>query len=81
MRLKRPPKQGPSYDGVTANVVGREAAVTVAIPGGTKRGEVMVRVRGGTEAYMAICDVEVDAGCQVVVLEDRGERTLVVSPL
>jgi hypothetical protein len=81
VRLKRPAKQEPSFDGVTASVVGREAAVTVAIPGGAKRGEVMLRVRGGTEAYMAVCDVQVDAGCQVVVLEDRGERTLVVTPL
>ena len=40
-----------------------------------------VRVRGGTETYMALCDVPVEAGCQVVILEDRGERTLFVTPL
>jgi hypothetical protein len=66
---------------VTASLVGREAAVTATIPGGTRRGEVAVRVRGGTETYMALCDVPVDAGCQVVVLEDRGERTVFVTPL
>jgi hypothetical protein len=74
-------KEESIYDGVTASLAGREAAVTASIPGGTKRGEIAVRVRGGTETYMALCDVPVEAGCQVVILEDRGERTLFVTPL
>jgi hypothetical protein len=81
VRLKRATKQGPTHDGVTANVEGREAVVSVAIPGGIKRGEVTVRVRGGTEVYMALCDVRVDTGRKVVVIEDRGQRTLFVTPL
>lgn len=80
MRIKRFTGDSP-YDGVTATLVGREAAVIATIPGGTRRGEVAVRVRGGTETYMALCDVRVDAGCRVVVLQDRGERTLFVTPL
>ena len=81
MRFKRPTRAGPVYDGVTATISGREAVVSVAVPGGIRRGEVTLRVRGGTETYMAVCDVAVDVGRKVVVLEDLGERTLSVTPL
>ena len=63
------------------SVVGRPGYVTVAIPGGAKAGEVLLRVRGGTESYIAYADEAVGAGAQVVVLADRGARTLLVAPL
>jgi membrane protein implicated in regulation of membrane protease activity len=63
------------------SVLGRPAHVTVAIPGGARPGEVLVRVRGGSESYIAYADEPVDEGVQVVVVADRGARSLVVVPL
>jgi hypothetical protein len=62
-------------------VVGKSAYVTVAIPGGPQAGEVLVRVRGGTESYIAYADQPVGLGAQVVVVANRGARTLLVTPL
>ena len=41
----------------------------------------MVQVRGGGETYMAVSDGPVTVGCEVLVVEDRGGRTLFVAPL
>lgn len=62
-------------------VVGRSAQVSLAIPGGPEPGEVLVRIRGGTETYIAFSDQPVEEGAQVVVLADRGGRMLSVAPL
>lgn len=68
----------PDFD----SVVGRPAYVTVAIPGGgSQAGEVLVRVRGGTESYIAYADEAVNVGTQVIVLADRGARSVLVAPL
>ena len=69
-----------SYE-VPESVVGKTAHVTVAIPGGARPGEVLVRVRGGSESYIAYADDPVDEGVQVVVVADRGARSLMVVPL
>jgi hypothetical protein len=53
----------------------------VAIPGGARPGEVLVRVRGGSESYIAYADEPVGEGVQVVILADRGARSLVVVSL
>jgi hypothetical protein len=63
------------------SVVGRPAYVTVAIPGGSQAGEVLLRVRGGTESYIAFADEPVGVGAQVIVLADRGARSVLVAPL
>jgi hypothetical protein len=70
-----------SYYPEPVTVIGRSAYVTVAIPGGTKAGEVIIRVSGGTESYIAFADQPVEVGAQVVVVADRGARTLFVAPL
>jgi hypothetical protein len=62
-------------------VVGRTAHVSIAIPGGSEPGEVMARVRGGTEAYIAYASEAVELGAQVVVLADRGARSVEVAAL
>ena len=62
-------------------VVGRPAYVTVAIPGGPRAGEVVLRIRGGTESYIAFADQPVGVGAQVVVVADRGARAVLVTPL
>ncbi|HXW80312.1 MAG TPA: hypothetical protein VEJ84_12480 [Acidimicrobiales bacterium] len=69
-----------SYAGPDS-VVGKPAYVTVAIPGGTRAGEVLLRIRGGTESYIAFADQPVGVGAQVVVLADRGARAVLVAPL
>ncbi len=51
------------------------------IPGGEQPGEVVVRIRGGSETYMAYCDEALAIGTDVVVLADRGARCLTVTPL
>ena len=51
-----------SYYPEPATVIGRSAYVTVAIPGGTKAGEVIIRVSGGTESYIAFADQPVEIG-------------------
>ena len=55
--------------------------MTVPIPGGDRAGEVMLRIRGGSEAFIAFADEPVELGAQVVVVADRGARTLFVAPL
>ena len=62
-------------------VIGRSGFVTLAIPGGPEPGEVLLRVRGGSETYAAYADQPVEEGAQVVVLADRGSRALTVAPL
>lgn len=52
------------------------ANVTTPIPGTGRPGEVVVRIRGGTETYMAYCDTAVPAGTEVLVIEDRGARSV-----
>ncbi|MDA8301478.1 MAG: hypothetical protein M0005_08005 [Actinomycetota bacterium] len=63
------------------SVVGKSAHVSVAIPGGAKAGEVVVRIRGGSEAYIAYSDEQIDAGAEVVVIADLGARSVSVTPL
>ena len=62
-------------------VVGKVARVSVPIPGGAKAGEVVVRIRGGTEAYIAYSDQQIDAGTEVVVMANLGARSVSVAPL
>jgi hypothetical protein len=64
-------------------VVGKTGRVTGRI-GPKSLGEVMVSVRGGSEAFHAYSvdrDVEIGTGSQVLVLEYLPPRTVVVTPL
>jgi hypothetical protein len=64
-------------------MVGKMGRVTGTIkPGGL--GEVMVAVRGGTEAfhaYAADADTTISTGSRVVVVEYYPPRTVVVTPM
>jgi membrane protein implicated in regulation of membrane protease activity len=68
-------------DAEPESAVGKSAHVTVAIPGDDRPGEILIRIRGGSESFIAFCDQPVGVGEQVVVLADRGARTLLVAPL
>jgi membrane protein implicated in regulation of membrane protease activity len=69
-----------SYAGAEI-LVGKPAHVSVAIPGGSRAGEVTVRIRGGSEYYIAYADQQIDAGVEVVVVADHGARSVSVAPL
>jgi membrane protein implicated in regulation of membrane protease activity len=60
-------------------VVGKLGTVTHPIhPGGT--GEVVVRIRGGTETYMAVSDTPLEVDTEILVVSQRSARTVVVTP-
>lgn len=61
-------------------LIGQVGHVTVPIPSGGP-GEVMLPVRGGTEAFAAWADEPVAKHVRVVVVEDRSGRSVTVTPL
>ncbi len=60
-------------------VVGAIGRVTVPIPRDGP-GEVLIAVRGGTEAYAAWSDEPIDKHARVLVIECTSARSLVVTP-
>lgn len=60
-------------------LVGLIGRITVSIPDG-RPGEVMLPVRGGTEAFAAWSDEPIAKGLHVVVVECRSPRSLFVTP-
>jgi hypothetical protein len=50
--------------------------ITVATRGEAGPGEVLVKMRGGTEAYLAWSEQPIAKGTQVLVFNSRGERTV-----
>jgi hypothetical protein len=64
-------------------MIGKQGRVTGRVAPGLV-GEVMVEVRGGTEAfhaYAAIPDTEIAKGTLVIVVEYLAPRTVYVEPL
>jgi hypothetical protein len=63
---------------VTAHdsVVGCTGKLTVSTRGPDGPGEVLVKVRGGTEAYLAWSERPLARGSTVLVFDVRGERTV-----
>jgi hypothetical protein len=60
-------------------VVGCEGVLTVATRGSAGPGEVLVRVRGGSEAFIAWSPEPLPKGTTVLVIESRGDRAVDVS--
>ncbi len=54
--------------------------ITVATRGQAGTGEVVISVRGGSEAFLAWSDEPLPKGAEVVVVDVRGPRTLQVAP-
>jgi hypothetical protein len=50
--------------------------ITVATRGTAGPGEVLVKMRGGTEAYLAWSEEPLAKGTAVLVFNSRGERTV-----
>jgi hypothetical protein len=60
---------------------GRSGYVSVAIPGDKRAGEVTLTIRGGTEAFIAFAEHPIERGVQVLVVGDRGARSVDVVAL
>jgi hypothetical protein len=63
---------------VTADqsAVGCSGTLTVATRGPAGPGEVLVKMRGGTEAYLAWSEQPLPKGARVLVFNSRGERAV-----
>lgn len=60
-------------------VVGAVGTLTVSIPAGGP-GEVMIPIRGGSEAYAAWADEPLGRHTRVLVVAQTGPRSVVVTP-
>jgi hypothetical protein len=61
-------------------LIGCIGRLTIATRGQAGPGEVMVRVRGGSEALIAWSPEPLPRGTTVLVIESRGHRAVDVSP-
>jgi hypothetical protein len=59
--------------------IGCIGVVTVATRGGAGPGEVLVKIRGGSEAFIAWSPEPLAKGTSVLVIDERGSRTVDVS--
>jgi hypothetical protein len=57
-------------------VIGLVGILTVATRGRQGPGEVLVKIRGGSETYLAWSDAPLQKGAAVLVIDSRGLRTL-----
>ena len=67
---------------MVANVsaIGCEGVITVATRGDAGPGEVLVKIRGGSEAFIAWSPEPLAKGTTVLVIDERGSRNVDVSP-
>jgi membrane protein implicated in regulation of membrane protease activity len=56
--------------------VGQVGVLSVATRGGDGPGEVLVKVRGGSETFLAWSDKPLPRGTNVLVIDWRGRRTV-----
>jgi membrane protein implicated in regulation of membrane protease activity len=63
-----------------SELVGMTATVTLPISP-QRPGEVMIAIRGGTEAFTAVCDEPIVKHARVVVVDHLSARTVSVTPL
>ena len=66
--------------GTQESLIGKVGRVTVSIPAGGP-GEVLVPVRGGTEAFAALSDEPIARHRRVVIVEALSGRSVLVTPL
>ncbi|HEX9352443.1 MAG TPA: hypothetical protein VF933_01285 [Streptosporangiaceae bacterium] len=62
-----------------ASLIGSIGVVAIATRGQAGPGEVLLKIRGGTEAYIAWSAEPITRGRTVLVIESRGYRTVDVS--
>ena len=56
--------------------IGRIGVLTVATRGADGPGEVLIRIRGGSEAFLAWSETPLPKGATVLVIESRGARAV-----
>jgi len=61
------------------SLIGSIGVLTVATRGKNGPGEVLVKIRGGSECYIAWSPNPIPRGATVLVIETRGTRTVDVS--
>jgi hypothetical protein len=61
------------------SLIGSIGVLTVATRGEAGPGEVLLKVRGGREAYLAWSIAPIPRGATVLVIESRGTRAVDVS--
>ncbi len=61
------------------SLIGSIGVLTVATRGQAGPGEVLVKIRGGSECYIAWSLAPIPKGATVLVIENRGTRTVDVS--
>ncbi|HCU92505.1 MAG TPA: hypothetical protein DHU96_07075 [Actinobacteria bacterium] len=61
------------------SLIGSIGVLVIATRGQAGPGEVLLKVRGGTEAYLAWSPQPIPKGATVLVIESRGARTVDVS--
>ena len=56
--------------------VGRVGVLTIATRGSAGPGEVLIKIRGGSETFLAWSEKPLPRGATVLVIESRGARTV-----
>jgi hypothetical protein len=56
--------------------IGCVGVLSVATRGGAGPGEVLIKIRGGSEAFLAWSDKPLPKGATVLVIESRGARAV-----
>jgi hypothetical protein len=56
--------------------IGRVGRLIVATRGGRGPGEVLIKIRGGSEAFLAWSDKPIPEGSTVLVIDSRGGRAV-----
>jgi hypothetical protein len=69
-----------SSSGAGESPIGKVGRVTVSIPSGGP-GEVLLPVRGGSQAFTAYCDEPVPRHARVAVVEALSARSVLVTPV
>jgi hypothetical protein len=62
------------------SLIGSIGVIIIATRGAHGPGEVLVKIRGGSEAFIAWSDEPIPRGSTVLVINNRGARTVDVSP-
>ena len=62
------------------SLIGAIGVIIIATRGTAGPGEVLVKIRGGSEAFMAWSAEPIPRGSTVLVINNRGTRTVDVSP-
>ena len=62
------------------SLIGSVGVIIIATRGAAGPGEVLVKIRGGSEAFIAWSPEPIRRGTTVLVINNRGTRTVDVSP-